>query len=321
MRKNNILVQLSLVFASVLLVACSSQSVKKTLKPSISSESIAEYINYLASDELEGRNTGSEGIDKAADFIQNTFENAEIPPFFETYRDSFQVGEVTGFNILGVIEGSDPALKKEYVLVGAHYDHIGKASPVEGDSIANGANDNASGTVGVLKLAEAFAENRQNKRSLIFALFSGEELGLRGSASLAQHLKEQGLDLYTMVNLEMIGVPMKAKTYEAYLTGYKESNMAQKMNKYAGMELVGFLPQAGQLNLFRRSDNYPFYQQFRIPAQTVSTFDFSNYDFYHHVDDEAPLMNTDHMANLLQDLYPAILEMTRTSEREIKMNE
>ncbi len=298
---------------------CSSQTVKKEA-PQISSESVMDYLNYLASDDLKGRKTGSPEISEAADFIQNKLEKANIKPYFETYRDSFKVGDLDGFNVVGVLEGTDPDLKDQYIIISAHYDHIGIINPVDGDNIANGANDNAAGTVGVLKLAETLAKDPQNKRSIIFALFSGEEMGLKGSSHLAEKLKNQGVDLYAVLNLEMIGVPMKAKSYEAYLTGFKESNLGEKFNDYTGKEILGFLPQAGQMNLFKRSDNYPFYEQFHIASQTVSTFDFSNYDYYHHVDDEPELMNASHIANLLEDLYPGIVKMSQTADKEIKMN-
>lgn len=321
MRKNTFSKQficiLSIVFS---IYGCSSQTVKNEV-PQISSESVTDYLNFLASDDLKGRKTGTPEISEAADFIQNKLQSAGVKPYFETYRDSFKVGDIDGFNVVGVLEGNDPQLKNEYIIISAHYDHIGTASPVNGDNIANGANDNAAGTVGVLKLAEALAKDPQNKRSIIFALFSAEEMGLKGSAHLAQRLKEEGIDLYTVLNLEMIGVPMKAKSYQAYLTGSEKSNMGEKFNEYTGKEILGFLPQAGQMNLFMRSDNYPFFQQFNIASQTVSTFDFSNYDYYHHVDDEPELMNAAHIANLLEDLYPGIVKMSNTAEKEIKMND
>ena len=81
-------------------------------------------MEYLASDELQGRATGSEGIEKAAVYIENYFKSNNIKPYFETYRDTFQLGEITGYNIIGVIEGNDPKLKDEYVILGGHYDHI-----------------------------------------------------------------------------------------------------------------------------------------------------------------------------------------------------
>ena len=293
----------------------------KTNSNKVSVEEIQEDLNYLSSDELAGRETGSEGIEKAAKYIEEHFTEADIEPYFATYRDEFQVDDRKGYNIVGLLEGTDEDLKNEFILIGAHYDHIGHGKTIDGDDIANGANDNAAGTVGVLQLAKQLAASGDNKRSIIFALFSGEELGLKGSEHLAKRLKEDEVDLYAMINLEMIGVPMKAKDYKAYITGFDRSNLAEKFNEYSGGEQVlGFLPQAGQMNLFKRSDNYPFYEEFNVPAQTISTFDFSNYSYYHHVDDEAEYLDARHMAELIEDLIPGIQKIANTADKEIKMN-
>lgn len=285
---------------------------------SISETEVAETLKFLSSDELKGRKTGTPGIEKAAEYIENVFEENNIQPYFKTYRDSFEVEGITGYNIVGYKEGTDPELKDEFIIIGAHYDHIGFGKKVGNDSIANGANDNASGTTAVLELAKYFSDV-ETKRSILFTLYSAEEMGLVGSAELANELKEEGLDLYVMFNIEMIGVPMENKDYLAYLTGYNLSNLAEKFNEYSGEKVLGFLPQAREYQLFRRSDNYPFYEIFDEPAQTISTFDFTNYDYYHHVDDEFQYMNIPHITNLIEEIIPGITQMANTPEQEIKM--
>lgn len=286
----------------------------------ISENSVKTSLEFLASDELRGRETGTQGINKAARFIEGEFKKAGIKPYFETYRDSFEVSGKTGFNVVGVIEGTDLKLRNEYVILGAHYDHIGVGKIIGGDSIANGANDNAAGTVAVLELAKHFAGKKENKRSILVILFSAEEMGLQGSKHNASRLKAKGLDLYAMLNFEMVGIPMTGKDYQAYLTGFENSNMAEKFNEYSGAKILGFLPQAKQFNLFQRSDNYPFFQEFGVPAQTISTFDFTNYDYYHHVSDEADKMDYAHMANLISNVIPGIRNMANSAGKEIKMN-
>ena len=293
---------------------------KSTAENAILEEEVAASLKYLSSDELQGRATGTDGIELAAQYIEQVFKTHGLKPFFETYRDSFEVKAMTGYNVVGLIEGTDPQLKDEYIIVGAHYDHVGQAKAVGGDVLANGANDNASGTTAVLELAKFFADNPP-KRSMLFTLFSAEEMGLVGAKELAQKLKAQQLDLYTMFNIEMIGVPMEGRDYMAYLTGYENSNLAEKFNEYSGEKVLGFLPQAKEYNLFQRSDNYPFYQEFNIPAQTVSTFDFSNYPYYHHVDDEFENMNVEHMENLIEAVIPGLAAMANTSNKEIRLNE
>lgn len=293
----------------------------KNLVHEVSTAEVQKDLDYLASDELRGRETGTAGIEKAAIYLEQHFEKIGLKPYFKTYRDSFTVGNKEAFNIVGMIEGKDEVLKHEFLIIGAHYDHIGEGRPVNGDHIANGANDNAAGTVGVMQLAKHLALSGDNKRSIIFALFSGEEKGLKGSRHLAAKLNKENLDLYAMINLEMIGVPMKGKDYKAYITGFENSNLAEKFNEYSEGDLIlGFLPQAEQMNLFKRSDNYPFYKEFGVPAQTICTFDFSNYPYYHHVDDEAEYLDVEHMADLIQNLIPGLQKIANTDAKEIKMN-
>jgi Zn-dependent M28 family amino/carboxypeptidase len=127
-----------------------------------------------------------------------------------------------------------------------------------------------------------------------------------GSWHLAKKLKEEKLDLYTMLNFEMVGVPLVNKDYLMYVTGYELSNLAGVGNRIVNANLIGYLPQAEELNLFKRSDNYPFYEEFKIPSQTFCTFDFTNFAHYHQVGDEADLMDFDHMATLVNKSIPLI---------------
>jgi len=286
----------------------------------ITKASISDKMNYLASDELAGRATGSEGIEKAAIFIENFFKSNNIKPYFETYRDTFNLEKVVGYNIVGYLEGHDPKLKNEFIILGAHYDHIGTAKEIDGDVIANGANDDASGTVAVMEWANYFAKTKTNKRSILFTLYAAEEMGLKGSTHLAKKLKDQNLNLYTMINFEMIGVPRAEGKPYAYITGFNKSNIAEKLNVYNDSKMIGLFPQAKKFNLFMRSDNYPFYKAFKIPAHAISTFDFDNFKYYHHVDDEPDQMDYDHMKRFIEQMIPAIEGMANSSEQEIKLN-
>ncbi len=281
---------------------------------------IGKIMNFLASDELQGRDSGSEGIEVAAQFIEKGFQNNQVNPYFESYRDTLSNFKKASYNMVGVLEGTDPELKKEYILIGAHYDHIGIITAENGDAIANGANDNASGTTTVLEFARYFGNMKTNKRSLIFALFSAEEKGLLGSEHLAKRLKQEGLNLYTMLNFEMTGVPLKDKDYEVYITGFEMSNLAEVSNTYAHENLVGFLPTAKEFNLFQRSDNYPFHKEFGVPSHTYCTFDFTNFDHYHKVGDEVDIMDFDHMATMVNKLIPVIEGIANAENQEIKLN-
>lgn len=287
----------------------------------VTPDELKETVYYLASDELEGRATGTAGVEKAAVYIENKLKSYGIPPYFTTYRDSFKVKDLDGYNIVGFIEGSDLELRKEIIILGAHYDHIGIGKTVDGDSIANGANDDASGTAAVLAMAKYFSHQKNNRRSILFTLYSAEEMGLVGSTHLAQRLKEQEMDLYTMINMEMVGVPMADKKYMAYVTGFEVSNIADRMNNYVNDTLLGSLPQAKKFQLFSRSDNYPFFKAFNRPSHAISTFDFTNFDYYHHVGDEADKMDYEFMADLVNQLIPAFEAMSNTTTKEIKIHE
>lgn len=274
-------------------------------------------MNFLASDELKGRDSGSEGIAKAAEFIIKGFEQNKVTPYYTNYRDTISNFKLPAYNIVGLVEGNDENLKNEYILIGAHYDHIGVIQSVNGDAIANGANDNASGTSTVIELARYFGNAKTNKRSIIFALFSAEEKGLLGSWHLAKRMKEEELNLYAMLNFEMTGVPLKGKDYFLYITGYNKSNLADVSNTYTDEKLIGFLPTAKEFNLFERSDNFPFHEVFNVPSHTYCTFDFTNFDHYHKVGDEASIMDFDHMAQVVNKMIPVLEGIANAPKKEV----
>lgn len=278
---------------------------------------VSRIMTYLASDALKGRDSGSEGIERAALFIEDQLRVNGVAPYFQSYRDTLSNYDGLAYNIVGLVEGNDPVLSKEYIIIGAHYDHIGVLAAQSMDSIANGANDNASGTATVLELARYFGQERSNSRSLIFALFSAEEKGLLGSRHLAEKLKEKQLPLYVMLNFEMTGVPLAGTDYFVYVTGYDRSNLAEVCNSHARDTLVGKLATAEEYNLFQRSDNYPFHEVFQVPSQTFCTFDFTNFDHYHQVGDEVQLINMQHMAELVNRMIPVIEGISNAKEKEI----
>jgi hypothetical protein len=298
-----------------------SQSVSKPIEISykVKETEVSDFLKYLSSDELEGRETGTKGIEKATVFLEDFLKKNNVKPYFSSYRDTLTNFKVPAYNIVGVLEGTDPELKKEFVVLSAHYDHIGLEKKQQEDMINNGANDDASGVTAVAEMAKYFSETKSNKRSILFVFFAGEEKGLLGSKSLVQKLQKQNFNLYTQLNIEMIGVPMK-RDYLAYITGFDKSNMAEKINEYTGKKTIGFLPKEAEYQLFYRSDNYSFYEAFKKPCQSISTFDFENFDFYHHVSDEFKLMDIPHMTAFIQEFLPAVTRIATTPTEEITMN-
>jgi len=322
-----------LIAAVAVLTSCSAQSRLNSMKesmdkvnranalkiPKARANRIAEDVKYLSSDDLMGRDTGTKGINLAAYHIQEKFEEARIEPFYDSYRDGFKVEEKDAYNVLGSLTGSDRDLQKEIVIIGAHYDHIGMMQAVAGDSIANGANDNATGTASVLEIARLMKQMDFNRRTVVFALFSAEEKGLLGSKHLAKRMKKEGFDVVAVLNFEMTGTPMIDQPYAAYLTGYDMSNMGDVFNsKSLDGKATGKLEKAAEFNLFKRSDNYPFFQEFNVPAQTFSTFDFTNFDHYHKVGDEFSQVDTDHMAQVVNTLMPGVFEVVNGERLALK---
>tara|TARA_Y100000385_G_scaffold260807_1_gene291011 strand:+ start:925 stop:1854 length:930 start_codon:yes stop_codon:yes gene_type:complete len=303
------------IFASLLFQISNAQAYEM-----VEAKEIRSVVDYLASDALSGRETATQGEFLAAQFIQSKFIESGIKPYFKTYIDSFRYRENKGLNIVGFIEGNDADLKNEVVLIGAHYDHIGFKRRIGSDSIANGANDNASGTAAVLAIAKRIAQAGTNKRSLIIALFSGEEKGLLGSKALAKKIKEQNINLYTMLNFEMLGVPFTDRNYDVFLTGFSLSNLGAKLNTYTNSAMVGSSAVAEKYGLFKRSDNYAFYKKFKVPCHTISSCDLTNFDFYHHVEDEIDKLDFTFMAAIINKLIPGILEICNTNYKEIQMN-
>lgn len=316
----------ALSLLAVVVFSCKSNKEAQTKKDkqgiTITTEEVRTIVTYLASDELNGRNTGTEGIDKAAAYISKNLKTSGVKPYFDSYLNEFKFksrsgDSLNGYNVVGYLEGNDDKLKNEFVVIGAHYDHIGFMKSVDNDSIANGANDNATGTAAVMSIAKYMSYKGNNKRSVIFALFSAEEMGLVGSRDLAKKLKSQNIDVYNVINFEMLGVPFKDRDYEVFLTGFDTSNFAKKFNTYQGSNIIGFSDVSKKYGLFKRSDNYPFFQEFNVPSHTISSCDLTNFDHYHKVGDESDIMEFDFMSGLINKMIPGLEKLINAPTKEI----
>lgn len=285
----------------------------------ISNQEVALIIDTLASDYFEGRGFGSTGIEKAAVFIENYLQQNNIKAFFSSYRDSFQVGARTGYNIVGVIEGNDAILKNEFIILSAHYDHIGLSSD-KTDSVYNGANDNATGVSAVLTIAKKLNKSHVNRRSIIVALFSGEEIGLTGSEHFAEKLSAKSSDLYCNVNIDMIGSVLTNKPGNVYISGFEKSNMGTQINRYFGNEIVVNLDNEMIFDVFQLSDNYPLFKKLHIPAHTFCTFDFNNYSHYHELSDEIENVDIKNTGIIVRNIATSLSHIANTENREILLN-
>ncbi|MEO1052946.1 MAG: M28 family peptidase [Bacteroidota bacterium] len=301
MKSNQILSALGL-----LLIVVVAFSFKSDNLPTV--DETRRIVTALAGDEMLGRDASNAGYDRSSAFIESELKKSKIKPFYETYKDTFSVGEIKTHNVVGII----PASKKtdEYILIGAHLDHIGTKGG-EQDTIFNGANDNASGVTAAVQIAQ-FLKQHKLKKNVIVALFGAEEKGLLGSKHLAARMKADDLNLSYVINFEMIGKTLSTGKGRVYDTGYDKSNFKTVINDIVGREFIEFLPEAASYSLFRRSDNYPFYTEFNIPAHTLSTFDFKNYLYYHRLRDEVSQLDIDNMNVVIRTSAEAILKLVNS---------
>ncbi len=219
--------------------------------------------------------------------------------------------EASSWNVGGTLKGNDPKLKNEWLIIGAHFDHLGmggEGSLYRGDvpEIHNGADDNASGTTGVLELAQKFASQKDNlKRSVAFFAFSGEELGLLGSDYLVNNLPFPTEDAITMINMDMIG-RLKDSSLIVYGTGTSSNwkDILNKQNVY-GFNLTfndeGYGP----------SDQSSFYGK-KIP---VLFFFTGTHEDYHKPSDDADKINYDGEKEILDYVFNVAMEIDNNPER------
>lgn len=280
-----------------------------------------EMVEYLASDSLEGRFPGTKGGQLAAQYIADNFRNAGLTPLGDddymlpflahTFKQDYKTQNVAGF-----VAGSDENLKREVVIIGAHYDHLGMGGPTTSsrmpDSIAvhNGADDNASGVSAVMRLAYRFAQ-QPTKRSLLFVTFGAEELGLHGSKALASQLKELHLAAdssyyMAMINADMIG-HLRKGWFSVDGTGTAPASHA----------LVDTLAAHNQLKVsqvasgYGSSDHTAFYLK-KIPVFFVHT---QATDDYHTPLDDAYKLNYQGMDSVIDFMGDLVAELGNRSER------
>lgn len=172
-------------------------------------ERLSRHVYTLASDSLGGREAGTENADRAAAYIVGQYEEIGIQPFFEDgwFQHFEQFGTSTYKNIVGIIPGNDPVLKDEFIIIGAHYDHLG----TKGGTVYNGADDNASGTATVIEMARLLKSQQSSlKRSILIVAFDAEEKGLWGSSYLSSHMDLSKVRL--MMSIDMVGWLEKGKS-------------------------------------------------------------------------------------------------------------
>jgi Zn-dependent M28 family amino/carboxypeptidase len=210
---------------------------------------------------------------------------------------------VVSYNVIGVLRGSDAALKDQIVVIGAHYDHLGVGTPVSGDSIFNGADDDASGVTAVLSVARALALAPAPKRTIVFMTTTGEEQGILGTQWYVKHPAFPIAQMVADMEVEMIGRPdsLAGGAGKAWLTGYERSTMGEMLKA----ENIPIVPDPyPQMQFFQRSDNIVF-ARMGIPAHTLSSYNM--HTDYHAPSDDADKVDFGHMTEVIRAAARAAL--------------
>lgn len=207
------------------------------------------------------------------------------------------------FNVAAIIPGKSKA--DEFVIFSAHYDHIGILDPVGQDSIANGADDDASGTTAMIALAKHFKKGDINERTLVFVAFTAEEIGMFGSKYFSNNIDPD--KVVAMINMEMIGKDSKFGPNTLYVTGYDHSDLAQLMQENVEGTAFTFHPDPyPQQNLFYRSDNAVL-AALGVPAHTFSTSQIDKDEYYHTVKDEVSTLNVNNITSSIEAIAKGVV--------------
>jgi len=207
-----------------------------------------------------------------------------------------KVSKMPLFNVAGMIPGKSKA--KELVVFSGHYDHLGVIKTVNGDSIANGADDDASGTTAMIALAKYYKAQKNNERTLIFVAFTAEEIGGFGAKYFSSKLNPD--EVVAMFNIEMIGKDSKFGKNTAFITGYEKSDFGKILQKnLAGTEFTFHPDPYTEQNLFYRSDNATL-AALGVPAHTISTDQIDVDKFYHTVKDEYSTLDVENILSTIK---------------------
>ena len=288
-----------LFFAALLFVFASTVHAQETL-----ADRLKKHVYTLAADSLQGRKAGTEFTRKAAEYIAQQLDETGIAPLNgESYYVPFQNGQFQ--NIVGVIHGSHPVLKDEYIVVGAHYDHLGTKGGAENNvTIYNGADDNASGTAVVIELGRLLKEIEPTLgRSVIIIAFDAEELGLFGSYHFVNYPPVPLEKVKLMFSIDMVGWYKKSGFLQYSGIGTFKSQEAIIMNSSLNPNKLNIKAQKFERFLLGATDTQGFAEK-DIPTLYVTTGLKSP---YHKPEDEADLIDyegmalvTEHLRNVVQ---------------------
>jgi hypothetical protein len=299
-------------------------------KSAVTSADLREWVSFLASDKMMGRRNGSAEMLEAATWLADKFREMGLKPvspytdFIHGYTFTSRQNIINERNVIGLLEGSDPLLRGEYVILSAHFDHVGIRRGSEPDSIYNGADDNAAGTATLIGIAKAIKDSGiRPGRSIIFAAFSGEESGMRGSRDFVANSPVPLNKIYADLNFEMIGHSEYLGKKNFYMTGCVLSNLDDlvgEFNKGTDYQLIDTIQIAHML--FGSSDNIAFSRistkdgiTTGIPSGTFATTTMGTH--IHNVTDEVGLFDFDNMADLVNHFSGLVLWFSRNKNEVV----
>ncbi|RAJ34192.1 M20/M25/M40 family metallo-hydrolase [Pedobacter cryoconitis] len=214
------------------------------------------------------------------------------------------------FNVAGIIPGKSKA--KELVVFSGHYDHLGIIHSADQDSIANGADDDASGTTAMIALAKYYKKLNNNERTLIFVAFTAEEIGGYGAKYFSEQLNPD--EVVAMFNIEMIGKESKFGKNTAFITGYDKSDFGKILQKNLEGSAFTFHPDPYlQQNLFYRSDNATL-AALGVPAHTISTDQIDIDKLYHTVKDEYSTLDTENILSTIKAIAKSAITIVKGTD-------
>ena len=294
------------VFVLILLGVATSLAQVPAVKSSvIDAPQLLKDLEVLSADDMEGRAVGTPGGAKARAFVIERFKASGIQPFGESYEQPFtfsagragQTTERKGANVIGRIDGS--RTPRKYIVVTAHYDHIGTRN----DQVFNGADDNASGTAALFALGKYFSEHTP-ANSILFVAFDGEESGLRGSQAFVSNPPVPVDQLAIDLNPDMIGRDPNDKLFvvgtalQPFLKPMVEAIAAKAPVKL----LIGHEDPKQPEDWTRDSDHYSFIQK-KIPALYFGVEDF---DQHHKATDDYETMSYNFYVRAVETLAQAV---------------
>jgi hypothetical protein len=272
-----------------------------------------EFINYNNSIRENGRHIEDSG--KSVILVLNSA--AEIKTW--SIKADQQVTPLPLFNIIGMIRGTTKP--EEYVIFSAHYDHLGIETPVAGDSIANGADDDASGVTAIISMAAYYKTQAAPARTLLFIAFTGEEIGEHGSRYYAKHSDPD--KIIAMFNIDMLGKTSKFGKNSIFITGYERSDFGAILKRnLKGSAFRVYADPYPEQHLFYRADNASL-AKLGVPAHTISTARIDTDTLYHNVRDEVKTLDLPNLTNVIKGIINSarsIVNGTDTPARVDKKN-